>query len=235
MNFHKRNKIKRYAYYINKRLFDIIISLFILILFSPILILCLILSFIETGKNPIYLQKRALSLSGKVITIFKIRTMIPKEENKELHTNSEILIKDFLSNEVTKSGKWMRKTGLDELPQLINVLIGNMSIIGPRPLSLSDLQFLKKNYPKYHKLREKIKSKPGITGYWQIFGERREGIKNLIEYDIYYENNKSTSLDLFLFMMTVPLVLFAQHSDAIITNLSEKKESSLQIDIKKSL
>ena len=111
--------------------------------------------------------------------------------------------------------KWLRRTGLDELPQIYNVLVGHMSIVGPRPLMLQDLQILEKESPQNYLLRESIKSKPGLTGMWQIFGDRSKGVENLIGLDLFYEAEKSFRLDLKIFFFTIPIVLFAKNSDAI--------------------
>jgi len=111
---------------------------------------------------------------------------------------------------------WLRKSGLDELVQLINVLKGEMSLVGPRPLTITDLQIMKNFEPEIHRRREEIKSQPGITGYWQIFGDRNKGLQNLILLDEYYDMNKSFALDLKLFFSTIVLVMTAKHSDSIV-------------------
>ncbi|MFH0736142.1 MAG: sugar transferase [bacterium] len=204
-----------------KRLFDIVFSLVLLFLFSPLIIFLSFIIYFQTGCNPIYVQKRGLSLDKFNFKIFKLRTLYP---NKHKHSiSSNVFIQNELNDSVIPIGKWLRKTGLDELPQLVNILKGDMSLIGPRPLSVSDLTVILKTEPALYNRRNKINIKPGISGYWQIFGDRNKGVVNLIEMEEYYANNKSIVLDLFLVFMTIPLILFAKHSDAIVKEMKINK------------
>ncbi len=198
-----------------KRGLDILISIGLLIFFSPVLTLIMGIIFVQTKANPIYIQKRGLTIDKYSFNIFKLRTLYPniKNDNKEIHN---VLIQSNFAKSVIPIGGFLRRTGIDEIPQLINVLMGKMSLIGPRPLSLHDLEIIKKETNELYKRRENLNVKPGISGYWQIFGDREKGIQNLIEYDEYYANNKSFLLDMFLMMMTLPLMLFARHTDAIV-------------------
>ena len=205
-----------------KRLFDIAFSMVLLFLLSPLIILLSIIIFFQTGCNPIYIQNRGLTLDKFKFKIFKLRTLYP---NKHLHSNnnSNVFIQNELNDSVIPIGKWLRQTGLDELPQLVNILKGDMSLIGPRPLSVSDLTVILRTEPILYNRRNKINIKPGISGYWQIFGDRKKGVVNLIEMEEYYADNKSIVLDLFLVFMTIPLILFAKHSDAIVKEIKINK------------
>jgi lipopolysaccharide/colanic/teichoic acid biosynthesis glycosyltransferase len=203
-----------YGYAFIKKTIDITLSLILLIILSPLLLLLLFGVFFETKENPIFIQKRGLTLTGKIFHIYKIRTLKSEHHKKNIHSET-VFIKPDYYKALTNSGKFLRRTGLDELPQLINVLLGDMSFIGPRPLSLHDLNLLQKNEYNLYRRRENIKSIPGISGYWQIFGNRNAGLKNLIELEEYYDNNKSFTLDMFLILLTIPIVLFGKHSDAI--------------------
>ena len=198
-----------------KRGLDILISIGLLIFFSPVLTLFMGIIFVQTKANPIYIQKRGLTIDKYSFNIFKLRTLYPniKNDKKEIHN---VIIQSKFAKSVIPISGILRRTGIDEIPQLINVLMGKMSLIGPRPLSLHDLEIIKKETNELYKRRENLNVKPGISGYWQIFGDREKGIQNLIEYDEYYANNKSFLLDMFLMMMTLPLMLFARHTDAIV-------------------
>ncbi len=217
-----------------KRLVDISLALLLLIVTAPFLLFSSIVILLETGKNPFYLQLRGLILEKKLFTLYKLRTL--KETNEPVKITTSVLEKHELEHCVTRYGKFLRKTGLDELPQLFNILKGEMSFVGPRPLSVSDLQIIKNKYPEIYKLRKslclngsKIADRPGLTGYWQVLGDRSKGIENLIELEVFYRQNASVGLDTKIFLKTIPIVLFAMHSDAILYdkplfNEKEKKE-----------
>ena len=173
-----------------------------------------VIIWIETSHYPIYTQKRGLVLDKKLFKLIKLRTLKISDPNQ---INSiDIFLKNDLEHYVTPFGKWLRKTGLDELPQLLNVLLGKMSIIGPRPFSLSDMERMKLTQHSFYERRKKIKSKPGITGLWQINGDRKKGIENLLGLEEYYDKNKSLKLDLKILWRTIHLVLRAKNSDAIL-------------------
>jgi lipopolysaccharide/colanic/teichoic acid biosynthesis glycosyltransferase len=145
--------------------------------------------------------------------IYKFRTL---RSNKNIVSNSVFYKREF-NGLLTRTGKFLRTSGLDELPQLVNVLKGEMSLIGPRPLSHKDLLLLKKTEPEYYMRREKLNCKPGISGMWQIYGNRDKGAKNLIELDELYEKRKNLLLDLTLLLKTIPLIFTSNHSDSIVS------------------
>ncbi len=149
--------------------------------------------------------------------MIKLRTIKGNGPVREsVNNSSEILFRYDLKKYVSPFCRWLRKSGLDEITQQINVLKGEMSLVGPRSLTIADLNILKKFEPEIHKRREKLQSKPGITGYWQIFGDRHKGLENLVALDEYYESNKSLLLDLKLLLSTFVLVMTTKHSDSII-------------------
>lgn len=203
---------RKYWYAFVKRILDIFISFVLLIIALPGLLLFSFIIYLQTGLNPIYIQKRGLSLNKFQFNIYKLRTLYPSQKH---HTDSNIFIQNEFKDSIIPIGRFLRKTGIDEFPQLINVLLGNMSLIGPRPLANNDLNIIKETDNALYMRRESINVKPGITGYWQIFGNREKGFVNMVELEEYYKLNRSLSLDLFLMVMTVPLMLFAMHSDAI--------------------
>jgi O-antigen biosynthesis protein WbqP len=218
----KREETKNFLYRLEKRLLDIILSLVLFILSFPFLIAFSIWIWIETKRLPVYSQKRGLVLEKNLFKLYKIRTL--KISDQKQLNSIDIFIKDDLEKFVTPLGKWLRKTGLDELPQLLNVLKGNMSIIGPRPFSLSDIERMKINEPLYYKRRGMINSKPGITGFWQIKGDRTKGTENLLELEEFYDKHKSIIFDFKILFHTIPFVLFGNNSDAILK--SKRKDEN---------
>ncbi len=173
-----------------KRLFDIIFSLILLLLFLPIMILIFFLVWPTIGF-PIFMQKRP-GLNNKIFTLYKFKTLYDPSKNISEKKRQNAL------------GNFLRKTGLDELPQLLNILENNMSFVGPRPLLV---EYLKK-YSNYEKKRHKVK--PGITGLAQVNPEA-SGIKSWnksIKLDIFYVNNLSFFLDIQILFKTIELVLF---------------------------
>ena len=173
-----------------KRLFDIIFSIFLIIVLLPVMIFILFLVWCTIGF-PIFAQKRP-GLNNKIFTLYKFKTLYDANEN----------ISEY--NRLSKLGNFFRKTGLDELPQLFNILKGDMSFIGPRPLLL---EYLKK-YSKYEKKRHLVK--PGISGLAQVNPDP-SGVKSWkksIKLDIYYVSNISFVLDMKIILKTIDLILF---------------------------
>jgi lipopolysaccharide/colanic/teichoic acid biosynthesis glycosyltransferase len=187
----------------------------------------MLIILVTTRQTPIIIQERKISLKAKKIKIYKLRTLKVADSLQESCNNpGAIMFRQDLKKYVSPFCTWLRKSGLDELVQLINVLKGEMSLVGPRPLTITDLQIMKKFEPEIHRQREKIKSQPGITGYWQIFGDRYKGLQNLILLDEYYELNKSFALDLKLIFSTIVLVLTAKHSDSIVDLQTDSQKES---------
>ena len=173
-----------------KRLFDIIFSLSLILLLFPIMILIFLLVWVTIGF-PIFIQKRP-GLNNKIFTLYKFKTLYDSSKNISKKKRQSVF------------GNFLRKTGLDELPQLLNILKNNMSFVGPRPLLVEYL----KNYSNYEKKRHLVK--PGVTGLAQINPDP-SGIKSWnksIKLDIFYLNNISFFLDMQILFKTVVLVLF---------------------------
>ncbi|MHB9011476.1 MAG: sugar transferase [Ignavibacteriaceae bacterium] len=210
--------------------------IFILLLFPAFAIISFIL-FLQSGQSPLFIQERGLSLKEWRFKIYKFRTLTPQTES--FATNRSSLIKDSESNllklghqvYVSRFGKYLRKTGLDEAPQLINILKGEMNFVGPRPLDLEDLKNIKNEFPFLYREREETNLKPGLTGYWQIYKDDERSIGNLIALDKYYFENKSFLLDLNLILKSFLISISGKHKDAIVdlTFDSEKEvlDSSL--------
>lgn len=204
-------------------LIEKIITAVLLVILLPVLIGVALVVFLETGSNPIFIQKRGLTLKKK-FSLYKFRTL-----KNAVHSENEIEIFNKTGSfcQVLITGRILRKTGLDELPQLLNIIKGEMSFIGPRPLSLEDLQIIKKTSPLLYVKRESISIKPGITGYWQVFGIRNLGTSNLIKMDYFYYKNVSLFLNLKILLRTVKVIVLGIHSDSLNANCiySEHKKS----------
>ncbi len=211
-----------------KKILDFIFAFLLLVLFSPIIIILLVIIFFITAQSPIIIQERRLSLTGKKIKMIKIRTLKGIEpECESINNSGQVLYRHDLKKYVPPFCGWLRKSGLDEITQLVNVLKGEMCIVGPRPFTIADLQIMKNKEPEVYQRREVIKSKPGITGYWQIFGDRNKGFENIVMLDEYYEKEKSIFLDLKLLFSTALIVMMAKHSDSIIDGKKAKVKRSL--------
>lgn len=175
-----------------KRVIDFFASLFGLILLSPIFIIVTIGLYFANNGKPFFFQQRP-GKNEKIFSIVKFKTMNDKkDENGNLLSDSERL---------TKIGSFVRKTSLDEIPQLINVLKGDMSLIGPRPLLIQYLPL----YDEIQKRRHEVC--PGITGWAQINGRNAISWKQKFEYDIWYVDNISLLLDIKILFLTIKKVV----------------------------
>jgi len=178
-----------------KRLMDLIASLALLVIFAPFFLIISPLIKL-TSKGPVLYHQERMGLDGKKFIMHKFRTMVH-------HAESETgpVMCSSSDPRITKFGKFLRKFSLDEIPQLINVLKGEMSLVGPRPERPVFVKEFRERIPKYM-LRHKVKS--GITGWAQVHGFRQDtSIDKRLEYDIYYIQNWSFSLDLKILWMTL--------------------------------
>jgi lipopolysaccharide/colanic/teichoic acid biosynthesis glycosyltransferase len=195
-----------------KRLFDIILSLSALIILFPFIILLNILIIILLGSPTIFTQDRP-GLGGKKFKLYKFRTM----------TNARApdgnLLPDGLR--LTYLGRFLRRTSLDELPELYNVLKGDMSLVGPRPLLTEYLPFYSPHEQRRHSL------KPGITGWAQINGRNMCPWNKRLELDVWYVDNCSLILDLKILLLTVKKVInrdgVSEDSNLVEVKLSEER------------
>jgi len=178
-----------------KRIFDIFISFISLLVLSPVFILTTICLYIANNRKPFFLQPRP-GRNEKIFKVIKFKTMTDEKDEEE----------NFLpdANRMTKIGKFVRSISLDELPQLINVLKGDMSLIGPRPLLVHYLHFYSKEQSRRHSLR------PGITGWAQVNGRNAISWKKKFEYDVWYVDNISLFLDLKIFYLTIKKVFIRE-------------------------
>ncbi len=202
-------KEEKIAYKILKRTFDIIGSLLGLIILSPIF---LILSIVVKADSPgpIFFAHKRLGYNGNLIKIYKFRTMVINAEEllKNLSPEQkEEFAKNFkLENDprITKVGNFLRKSSLDELPQLLNILKGELSIVGPRPIVEKELE----NYGIYG---DKLLSvKPGLTGNWQANGRSDTTYEERVEMDMQYIDNRSIFMDIKIIFKTFSAVIKKQ-------------------------
>lgn len=184
-----------------KRIIDIIFSIIGMILLIVITIMIAPIIYIE-DKGPIFYNGLRLGKKGKIFKMYKFRTM--KVNAEDIRNKDGSTYNGSNDPRLTKIGKFLRKTSIDELPQFINVLIGNMSIIGPRP----DLPEHIKKYTKEE--RKKLNVLPGITGYNQAYYRNSITWKERLKNDIYYVNNISLILDIKIFFKTIKTVLFRE-------------------------
>jgi len=159
-------------------------------------------------------QERGITLDKFRFKIIKLRTIRGNDKNKK-HSSKSVFFKPQFIEDVPKFSGWLRRTGLDEIPQIFNIIKGEMSFVGPRPFMLSDLKLLKKNDWEYYKIRRNFNSKPGVTGLWQIFCKREEGAKNLIALEKIYDEMKSVKYDIKILLYTLPVVITANNADSI--------------------
>jgi lipopolysaccharide/colanic/teichoic acid biosynthesis glycosyltransferase len=179
-----------------KRCLDLFIALKVLVLFSPLFILCFILIPL-TSKGPIFFKQERLGFNSKVFLLFKFRTMY----NRKRAVDREILKGD---SEVTFIGNYLRRFKIDELPQLLNVILGDMSLIGPRP----SMPTLKESFNEDGKFRVLVR--PGLTGMAQINGNIYLKWEERWKYDRYYVENCNFYLDLRILIKTAFIVLFGE-------------------------
>jgi Undecaprenyl-phosphate galactose phosphotransferase WbaP len=192
-----------------KRMMDIMISIMLGMLFLPVLLLTAILIRLDS-PGPVFYKQARIGKDGRRITIYKFRSM---QENGE-----ELLGEYFSKNpkaqlewdetqklrkdpRITRVGRWVREYSVDELPQLLNIFKGDMSMVGPRPILFDQKSLYGDGIDVYMKVR------PGLTGFWQVSGRNRTSFSQRAAYDIYYVRNWSFWLDMYILLRTVWVVL----------------------------
>lgn len=200
-----------------KRAIDIVFSLFVIVFGFPFYLLIAAMIKLSSPGPVLFIQER-IGQNGKRFKFYKFRTMT-QDNNDEAHRNfTENFIKGKLMESgccqghqpmfkiakdprVTSVGRFLRRTSLDELPQFLNVLKGEMSIVGPRP----PLPYEIAHYKEWHKKR--LLAKPGLTGFWQVNGRSTVPFDEMVMLDLYYYENWSLLLDLKIILRTVPVML----------------------------
>lgn len=197
-----KTKISKKVYIKIKRVIDVILASVALILLSPLFAIIAIAIKIDS-KGPVFFEHKRIGKNGKIIKLYKFRSMV---------VNAEELIKSFtpeqmkeykenykLTNDprITRVGKFLRKTSLDELPQLLNIINGDLSIIGPRPVVADELE-------KYGVNKDKFLSvTPGLTGYWAANGRSNTTYEQRMQMELYYIDNLSLKMDIKVFFKTI--------------------------------
>jgi lipopolysaccharide/colanic/teichoic acid biosynthesis glycosyltransferase len=188
-----------------KRCFDVVSSIFALILFSPLYLVFAVIVKVDS-KGPVFFGHNRLGKDGKIIKVYKYRTMaidaeeilknMPEEMKKEFEKN----FKFENDPRITKVGKLLRESSLDELPQLFNIIKGNMSVVGPRPI-------VEKEIEKYGEYGDKLLTiKPGLTGNWQANGRSDTTYEERVKLDIDYIDNRNLWYDMVIIIKTIGVV-----------------------------
>ncbi len=199
-----------------KRLFDILFSLSVLILFAPVYLLLAFLIALSSSGPIFYVQER-VGKNRKRFYCLKFRTMVENADDilLEIMENSPHLRQEFEDNfklkqdpRITWIGRFLRMTSLDEFPQFWNVLKGDMSVVGPRPLVEEEL-------PRYGRHINKILTiRPGITGLWQVSGRNDIPYPRRVQIDLYYANDKNLWMDMWILFKTIGVVIFPKNNGA---------------------
>ena len=203
--------LKHYFYVATKRVFDIVVSLIGMVFLIPIAIVVKLIYIFTGDFHSIFYTQTRIGKNGKLFKLYKFRSMtidaddmlvILLKENKELR--KEYAKNKKLQNDprITKAGKFIRRYSIDELPQLLNIFIGNMSLIGNRPYLPKE----KKDMKDYYK--DIVKTKPGLTGFWQVSGRNDISFEKRLQLERYYSNHQGFRLDIHIFFKTFKVVLF---------------------------
>lgn len=207
-------KVRRKLYLFTKRIFDILISIVLLLFFSPLLILISIFIKAEDKGSAFIVQER-IGKDGKIFKFYKFRSMVSNADDvlKEMLKDSK-LKREYKKNmkfkndpRITKVGKFIRKTSIDELPQLLNVLKGDMSLIGNRPYLPREKEDMEEYY------EDIVSSKPGITGYWQVNGRSSVSFEDRLKLESFYSKNMDLLLDIKIFFLTFYVVFFGRGAE----------------------
>ncbi|MEL6929149.1 MAG: sugar transferase [Cyanobacteria bacterium J06600_6] len=214
------NRLKLSFFILNgnfyKRIFDIVFALSVLVLFSPVYLILMVLVALNSQGPIFYVQKR-IGKNHRPFNCIKFRTMVDNADAvlATIMEDSDIMRQEFQESfklkqdpRITKIGKFLRLTSLDEFPQFWNVLKGEMSVVGPRPLVPEEL-------PKYgRKINTVLQIKPGITGLWQVSGRNDIPYPKRVQIDVYYASSRNALLDLWIIYKTVGVILFPRNNGA---------------------
>ena len=202
--------IKKYAYFGIKRFFDIVFSLIGCLFLIPIYVVIKIANIASGDFSKVFYSQDRIGKNGKTFRLYKFRSMIPNAdvELEKILKNDKKLAREYKINKklkddprITKIGKFIRKTSIDELPQLINVFLGEMSLVGNRPYLPREKEDMGEFYSDI------IKTKPGVTGYWQVSGRSETTFEERCKLERFYSNNAGIKMDMKIFFKTFKAVL----------------------------
>ena len=201
---------KRESYSVLKRLFDICVGLVGTLLLLPIMLFVKIANLLSGDNDPILFKQKRIGKNGKDIYIYKIRSMVPNAEKvlEDLMRENPEIKKEYEANKklendprITRVGKFIRKTSLDEFAQFVNILKGDMTVVGPRPYLIKE----KEDMGVYYE--DVVQCKPGLTGLWQVEGRSDIGFVNRCRLDRFYNEHKGIWFDTKIFFKTFVSVL----------------------------
>ena len=238
------NKVN-YSYLFIKRLFDVVISTTGIIFMIFLIPIVKIMNIINKDDGKIFFTQDRIGKNGKIFKIYKFRSMVDNTDEKlekilemDKQTKEEYMVNKKLRNDprVTKTGEFLRKTSLDELPQFINILKNEMSLIGNRPYLLIEKEDMMDFY------NDIVKTKPGLTGYWQVNCRNNTTFKERLELDSFYSNNYSLKMDTKIFFYTFGVILLKKDQVEKLQGVkfdverkqdedSEKKEKTFHNDL----
>lgn len=201
----ERHWLKGRAYLMAKRLLDIFLVLIASPLLLPLMALCALLIKLESPDGPVFFMQERTGKGGRRFRMYKFRTMVPDAEKlkAQLAQLNELQWPDFkVTNDprITRIGKILRKTSLDELPQVLNIMRGEMSLVGPRPTSFSA-----ETYQLWH--TERLDVSPGLTGLWQIEGRGSMEFEDRVRLDVAYIKRRGLWMDFMILVRTVTAVV----------------------------
>ncbi|UYP06687.1 sugar transferase [Priestia megaterium] len=203
------NKKNRKSYFFFKRFIDLSIAIIALLITIPVFLCISIAYMFGENKGPVFFKQLRVGKDGKEFYMYKFRSMIINAE--QILRENKGLYQKYLANNyklepdedprITNLGRFLRKTSLDELPQLLNVIKGEMSLVGPRPVIGEELQEYAERLPDF------LSVKPGVTGYWQICGRSEVGYPERAHLEFYYIDNQGIKMDSNVILKTIILVV----------------------------
>lgn len=209
---YSKHNDKKKGYLIMKRVGDIVLSIVGLLLLMPLFLLISLLIYSEQ-RGPIFFVQERVGKNGKVFKMYKFRTMVVNAEKllPNLMIQNEMngpMFKIKNDPRITRVGKYLRKLSLDELPQLYNVIKGDMSLVGPRPPLINEV----KKYATFD--LERLTITPGCSGLWQVCGRNSIDFDTMVKIDLWYKNNQCLLLDSLIILKTIKNIVFFKDSHA---------------------